>query len=580
MENEIQPLGPQNEPSLDATNQQGLLPNGEIDHEGAMAKADLFKLGQYSYKLFKKLEDDTQLESWVQAKITKAADYITSVYHYMEFEMKFSEYGKKLDDSDVLSESQKAVMKNKLMEAKSKIRDLKIAEAKKSKSKDAPVINNFVAKNAQTSGAGVHQSEKDKSKFPRKAKHKNKDMQLDEISRETLKPYIKAASQDLVDKSIKYDRTESGKKKTDLGRKISNRTSGIASATDRLEEASKDKNKKFAALAPPKDKITYADKIAGATKSKKVNEDFKDDEHRELFKKYKAADKHLQDVQNKKVSEKERIDAIEARSAAHRAYSFYKPKKLDEAKPSAGLSVKKKSATVKAKAKDGKDNGRKAAAMWKNIKESVELNESLFSDSSPEEIAKTNSTMAELIAFRSQYQGTQWSKQIEDRIKQLTIEINNDHIPQGPDGKPMKALPPEEWAKRNPHGIQESTEMAFGEGVYEKDEQLDELNFKKWLPTKDEDPKRRHTKDNFSSLHSEHGPISAKIDELKNQIDELDEQNTAAADIKIAELSKQIVKLEKRKQNAGEKAAKAKYEDLNESADLERMKEFLTRLNG
>ena len=500
MENEIQPLGPQNEPSLDATNQQGLLPNGEIDHEGAMAKADLFKLGQYSYKLFKKLEDDTQLESWVQAKITKAADYITSVYHYMEFEMKFSEYGKKLDDSDVLSESQKTVMKNKLMEAKSKIRDLKIAEAKK-KSTDAPVINNFVAKNAQTSGAGVHQSEKDKSKFPRKAKHKNKDMQLDEISRETLKPYIKAASQDLVDKSIKYDRTESGKKKTDLGRKISNRTSGIASATDRLEEKQ---------LSKPKHELDEA-----------------------------------------------------------------------KTKPSAGLSKAKKSAVVKkAKAKDGKDNGRKAAAMWKNIKESVELNESLFSDSSPEEIAKTNSTMAELIAFRSQYQGTQWSKQIEDRIKQLTIEINNDHIPQGPDGKPMKALPPEEWAKRNPHGIQESTEMAFGEGVYEKDEQLDELNFKKWLPTKDEDPKRRHTKDNFSSLHSEHGPISAKIDELKNQIDELDEQNTAAADIKIAELSKQIVKLEKRKQNAGEKAAKAKYEDLNESADLERMKEFLTRLNG
>ena len=112
MENEIQPLEPQIEPSMDATNQQGLLPNGEVDHEGAMAKADLFKLGQYSYKLFKKLEDDTQLEAWVQAKITKAADYIASVYHYMEYEMKFSEYGKKLDDSDVLSESQKKIMKN------------------------------------------------------------------------------------------------------------------------------------------------------------------------------------------------------------------------------------------------------------------------------------------------------------------------------------------------------------------------------------------------------------------------------------------------------------------------------------
>ncbi|CAB4133059.1 hypothetical protein UFOVP257_40 [uncultured Caudovirales phage] len=36
------------------------------------------------------------------------------------------------------------------------------------------------------------------------------------------------------------------------------------------------KQKKFAKLAPPPDKITYADKIAGATKSKKVEEGFED----------------------------------------------------------------------------------------------------------------------------------------------------------------------------------------------------------------------------------------------------------------------------------------------------------------
>ena len=131
MENEIQPLEPQIEPDLNNTNDQGLLPNGEIDHEGAMAKADLFKLGQYSYKLFKKLEDDQQLEAWVQAKITKAADYIASVYHYLEYEMKISEYGAKLENSDMYSESQKAEIRNKLSEAKDTIRALKIAQAEK-----------------------------------------------------------------------------------------------------------------------------------------------------------------------------------------------------------------------------------------------------------------------------------------------------------------------------------------------------------------------------------------------------------------------------------------------------------------
>ena len=115
------------------------LPNGERDREGAMAKADLYKLANYSLKLFKMMEANTQLEGWVQAKITKAADYIASVYHYMEYEMKFSEYGAAIDDSDVYSESQKRALRGKLMEAKEKIKDLKKAQAEKVKKKDEKV---------------------------------------------------------------------------------------------------------------------------------------------------------------------------------------------------------------------------------------------------------------------------------------------------------------------------------------------------------------------------------------------------------------------------------------------------------
>jgi hypothetical protein len=109
------------------------LPSGETDREGAMAKADLYKLANYAHKLFQQIQDEDQLEGWVQAKITKAADYIASVYHYLEYEMKFSEYGKQLDDSDVLSENQKAVLKNRLMEAKAKVKELKKAQAEKVK---------------------------------------------------------------------------------------------------------------------------------------------------------------------------------------------------------------------------------------------------------------------------------------------------------------------------------------------------------------------------------------------------------------------------------------------------------------
>jgi len=56
------------------------------DHEAKMARADLYKLAQYSAKLFKMIEENDELDGWVQAKITKAADYISSVYHYLEYE--------------------------------------------------------------------------------------------------------------------------------------------------------------------------------------------------------------------------------------------------------------------------------------------------------------------------------------------------------------------------------------------------------------------------------------------------------------------------------------------------------------
>lgn len=56
------------------------------DHEAKMARADLYKLAEYSIKLFKMIGENDELDGWVQAKITKASDYISSVYHYLEYE--------------------------------------------------------------------------------------------------------------------------------------------------------------------------------------------------------------------------------------------------------------------------------------------------------------------------------------------------------------------------------------------------------------------------------------------------------------------------------------------------------------
>lgn len=66
----------------------------ERDHEVQMARADLYKIAKYAIKLHDMMKNITEadgLEGWQQAKITKAADYISSVYHNLDYDLKFSE---------------------------------------------------------------------------------------------------------------------------------------------------------------------------------------------------------------------------------------------------------------------------------------------------------------------------------------------------------------------------------------------------------------------------------------------------------------------------------------------------------
>ena len=57
------------------------------DDEGNMAKRQLKHINEYSGELMHMLGDNEQLEAWVQSKITKAADYISTVKHYLAYEM-------------------------------------------------------------------------------------------------------------------------------------------------------------------------------------------------------------------------------------------------------------------------------------------------------------------------------------------------------------------------------------------------------------------------------------------------------------------------------------------------------------
>ena len=69
-----------------------MTPDGEIDREGRMAKRQLADISEYASELEQMLGDETQLEAWVQAKLTKAADYIKTVKHYVEYGMEEGAY--------------------------------------------------------------------------------------------------------------------------------------------------------------------------------------------------------------------------------------------------------------------------------------------------------------------------------------------------------------------------------------------------------------------------------------------------------------------------------------------------------
>ena len=57
-----------------------------VDYEGEMAKSELRNLIQNAEELFNMLDENTQLEAWVQSKLTKANEYLDSVTQYLKYQ--------------------------------------------------------------------------------------------------------------------------------------------------------------------------------------------------------------------------------------------------------------------------------------------------------------------------------------------------------------------------------------------------------------------------------------------------------------------------------------------------------------
>ena len=80
-----------------------------MDDEGRFAKMQLQKAAEYSVKLTQMLDDMTQLPAWVQSKITRASDYMSMVYHYLDYEMERS-------NDNLMEHVEKERKRNRLME--------------------------------------------------------------------------------------------------------------------------------------------------------------------------------------------------------------------------------------------------------------------------------------------------------------------------------------------------------------------------------------------------------------------------------------------------------------------------------
>lgn len=73
--------------SGDAEVAEGRLTEGmHADYEGKMAKAQLISIVKNAKDLFDSMDDNTQLKAWIQSKLSKAEDYISSVRTYLDGE--------------------------------------------------------------------------------------------------------------------------------------------------------------------------------------------------------------------------------------------------------------------------------------------------------------------------------------------------------------------------------------------------------------------------------------------------------------------------------------------------------------
>ena len=74
-------------PEIDTTNTIGQAHHYE--YQASMARSELYRNSKYAMSMLKQVDATTEIQPWIAASLTKAADYLDKVYHYLDYAKKF-----------------------------------------------------------------------------------------------------------------------------------------------------------------------------------------------------------------------------------------------------------------------------------------------------------------------------------------------------------------------------------------------------------------------------------------------------------------------------------------------------------
>lgn len=209
----------------------------DMDYEGEMAKAELNAIADKAAILADMLDNDTQLEAWLQSKITKAKYMIDSVHDYMMYTDHEADNNNAPSQSDAMASNYGSFL-NRMGEEVERVDESKEGyntwyNRGRSYRERTKAAQNFSMANVTAMIRDEKARKEKERKEAEKKMAKEETEQLDELSKKTLGNYIKKSTEKVHKSSFMAarDKPENAAKH---GMDAYKRIEGIRKATDRL----------------------------------------------------------------------------------------------------------------------------------------------------------------------------------------------------------------------------------------------------------------------------------------------------------------------------------------------------------